>query len=216
MRCARRTASLLAGLTLVLAATACGSDDGDDTAADTTTTTVVAPTETTSDLVPADVASDQVTFHAVLGDGPCEDLEEDDSAAPDDATAGDAPSEDDASELLPSVDSFWCYRVSDLNRPAVGVEEAEVVESSGTWTVIVRFTEESAPAMNELLNACHEGTEDCPAGEGGFGYVAVAVRGTVISAPSVAAPDLASDRIVIASGDLTEDEAQQLATTLRG
>ena len=200
MRTSRRITALLAALILAVAAGGCGSDDGDDST-DATTTTIVAPTETTSALVPGDVSPDQVTFHAVLADGPCEDLEEDTALA-------------DTTELLPAVDGFWCYRVGDLDRPGNGVTEAEAVESSGTWTVIVRFSPEAAPAMNELLNACHEGTEACPAGEGGHGYVAVAVAGTVISAPSVAAPDLASDRLLIASGDLTQDEAQQLATAL--
>lgn len=207
-------------------AAGCGSDEGDDHTADTMSTTIVAPTETTSALVPDDVSSDQVTFHAVLGDGPCEDLESESApdptgppGTPGSAEIGDttesAP-EAGGDDLLPAVDGFWCYRVGDLSRDAVGVEEAEMVESSGTWTVIVRFSPDAAPSMNELFNACHEGTDACPAGEGGHGYVAVAVRGTVIAAPAVAAPDLASDRLVIASGDLTEDEAQQLATSLSG
>lgn len=211
MRAPRRTTALLVALTLVLGAAGCGSDDGDDST-ETTTTTIVAPTETTSALVPDDVTAGEVTFHAVLADGPCEDLEEADPPPPDDGEGGGgAPA-----ELLPAVDGFWCYRVGDLSRQAVGVTEADVVESSGTWTVTVRFAPEAVDSMNELFNACHEGTETCPAGEGEHGYVAVAVRGVVISAPAVSSPDLASNRVVIASGDLTEDEAGQLATALRG
>ena len=218
MRSPRRTTALLVALTLVVGAAGCGSDDDGDGSAETTTTTIVAPTETTSALVPDDVTAGEVTFHAVLSDGPCEDLEADATPADDAPTGGDTeePAGSASTDLLPAADGFWCYQVGDLSRQAVGVTEADVVESSGTWTVTVRFAPEAVDSMNELFNACHEGTETCPAGEGEHGYVAVAVRGVVISAPSVAAPDLASDRLVIASGDLTEAEAQQLATALAG
>lgn len=215
MRAHRTTVALLVTLTFALGAAACGSDDGTADRAEETTTTIVAPTETISDLVPEDVALSEVSFHGVLADGPCEDLEED--ATPADGSSTDVGTDaPEFADLLPAVDGFWCYRVSDLHRQAGGVEEAGVVESSGTWAVTVRFTPEAAAPMNELFNACFEGTDACPAGEGEHGYVAVAVQGTVISAPAVAAADLASDQVVIASGDLTEAEAQQLATALAG
>lgn len=201
MRAHRTTAALLFAVTFALGAVACGSDD-DGASTETTTTSIVPPTETTSALVPEGVAPSEVTFHAVLADGPCEDLETDSAS--------------DEDDLLPAADGFWCYRVGDLSRDAAGITEADVVESSGTWTVAVRFSPEAATPINELFNACFEGTDACPAGEGGNGYVAIAVQGTVISAPAVAAADLASDRLVIASGDLTEAEAQQLATALSG
>ena len=203
-------------LVLALVAAGCGSDESADDTADTTSTTIVAPTATTSALVPDDVAASEVTFHAILVDGPCEDLEDAGAAPSADTATDEEAAGTDSTDLLPAADGFWCCRVGDLSRVATGVEEADVVESSGTWTVTVRFTPEAATTMNELFNACFEGTDSCPAGEGEHGYVAVAVQGTVISAPSVAAADLASDRIVIASGDLTEAEALQLATSLSG
>ena len=218
---------------LVLGATACGSSGSDTTAlsgADSSTTsamptttsdlaattTLLLPktTVTSTDVTPpsttsagvADIDKQGFQFRPVLAVDGCVDIAEHQTDPGEDVLPED--------DLGMDADAI-CYLVGPAGADGNDIATAEATsDGSEQWLVSVTVAEPSRDRLNAMFNACNAGGPTCP-GPTGPGQVAIVVNGTVLSAPSVYAEDLANDSFTI-TGDFTKTEAEQLAQVLNG
>lgn len=201
---------------LALAVGACGDDDTDPAVADETTSSTSAPDTSSSDgtdsgdaepPVPADLEFRPVLQQLPPGGIPAED------GAPSDGCA--TPEEDwtaDGPVLAPQLEDgqeVGCFELGPVEADGDVVESAAAAQDGlEQWTISLVLTSDGIATFNETVGACFEGTSTCPTRQ-----LAIVVDRTVISAPSINAPEFERDQISI-SGGFTQAEAQALAAGL--
>jgi hypothetical protein len=228
MRATLRPAStLLVVVGLVLAAPACGSDD-DATPA----TTTAAPTTTEAPTTTVDRTEERAALFLapVLASGGCPAAPATTApatTAPADTTGGDTTPTSEAPTTTapattttlppggpyPTADGVFCYTVGERIGDGNDLTDATLSEAGGAFQVLARVKEESADDLNAGFNRCFTGDPSCPAGEGGYGGVAIIWDGTTLYAPAIQVENLADGPFPIAGG-LTEREARKLLTLI--
>ena len=108
--------------------------------------------------------------------------------------------------------------VSELGPAAVtgdAIEDATASEGPGEWSVDLLFRKgpSGIDLFNKLAAKCFAGEPECPAQQE-HGSLAVVLDGVVMSAPTINEASFERDQIVI-SGSFTENEAKDLALSLR-
>lgn len=231
----RPATNLLAVVGLVLAAPACGSDDDATPATTTAAPTTTEPTTTTVDRTEERAA---LFLAPVLGSGGCpeapattgppettapaETTGSSTSAAGETAPTTAAPTTTAPATTTttlppggpyPTADGVFCYTVGEPIGDGNDLTDATLSETDGEFQVLARVKEESADDLNAAFNRCFTGDPACPAGEGGYGAVAIVWEGTTLYAPSIQVEDLADGPFSIAGG-LTEREARKLLTLI--
>lgn len=211
----RRSSSLLACVALVLlAVVACGSSDdrggGNDKK---TTSTTGAPTSTTTPVPTAEQRLASLQFRPVRSSGPCPAGT---AAAEDDGSVASVPvttipSGSDAD--VPDRTGTLCYAVGPAGGDGTDLNAGRVEFVDGRWRMNVYPKALSIPDLEAMFDACFRGTSDCPAGEGGHGYVAIVWDGRLVSAESVSTAGMGSQRFQLAA-DFTDSQAEELATLL--
>lgn len=191
----RRALPILLVIGLTLTTVACGSDD-DDPAAETTTTAA----ETIPQSTEPDRTEDrkQLIIAPVLSSGGC-------------APEGAAP--DPVAGPFPTADGAFCYTVGAAAGDGNDLTDATLSEVNGEFQVFTRVKPDSIDELDALFNACFAGAPECPAGEGGRGYVAIVWEGVVLYAPAIQTEDLAAEGLSLAGG-LTERRARELITLI--
>lgn len=203
-----RRASALA--LLALAFSACGDDDtepvaaGDDARSSTTALETSSP-DTTDTAGAEPAAPADLEFRPVLqqlppggtGDG---------CSTPDEAWTADQP------VLAPHVESgqeVGCFELGPAGADGSVVESAAPAQDGlEQWTISLVLTSDGIATFNETAGACFEGAPTCPTRQ-----LAIVLDRTVISAPSINAPEFERDQISI-SGGFTQAEAEALADGL--
>ena len=129
-----------------------------------------------------------------------------------------APAEDtrDAEVELADRDGF-IYRLGPTLLTGTAIETATAgVNQEGLWTVNPVFKE--GPEGIDLFNAaaakCNAGEPECPRSGSNPGRLAIVLDSEVLSAPAINEPSFSRDQIQI-SGDFTEEQAKNLAVSLR-
>lgn len=231
----RPATTLLAAVGLVLAAPACGSDDdatpATTTAAPTTTeatTTTVDRTEERAALFLAPVlasggcpAAPSTTAPPPATSAPAETTGSTASAGGEAAPTSGAPTTTAPTTTTtlppggpyPTADGVFCYTVGEQIGDGNDLTDATLSETNGEFQVLARVKDESADDLNAAFNRCFTGDPSCPAGEGGYGAVAIVWDGTTLYAPAIQVEDLADGPFSIAGG-LTEHEARRLLTLI--
>lgn len=206
-----------AAVVMVAALAACGGDDDAPVIADSeTTSSTAAPGSSTSEapdpggngaVVPADLE-----FRPVVELLPPGGLPEDMGGSDDGCTTPDEAWAADRLVLAPQLENgeeAACLRLGPSDVGGDVVESAAAVEMHpGPWMISLVLTGEGIVGFNELAGACFAGAETCPTRQ-----LAIVVDRTVISAPSINAPEFDRDAIAI-SGRFTQAEAEALAARL--
>jgi preprotein translocase subunit SecD len=116
---------------------------------------------------------------------------------------------------LLSDDGTIIYTLGPVAMEGDALSKADAVLNNGEWQVVTAVKGSYRDKANEAFNACYEGGPTCPASGGANGAIAIVLDGTVLSAPSVQGPDLASGDSFQITGDFSESEAKDLALVLR-
>ena len=102
-----------------------------------------------------------------------------------------------------------CFELGPSGLGSDSVESAAAVEGgAGNWMISLVLTTDGISSFNALAGDCFEGAPICPTRQ-----LAIVVDNTVLSAPSINAPEFERDAISI-SGDFTQAEAEALAARL--
>ena len=115
--------------------------------------------------------------------------------------------------IYPTADGVFCYTIGEPAADGNDLNDATLSDVEGEFQVYTRVKEESVDKLNELFNSCFSGAPTCPPGEGGNGYVAIILEGTVLYAPAIQAEDIAADGFSVAGG-LTERRAREIITLI--
>lgn len=121
----------------------------------------------------------------------------------------------EGSIVVTSEDGLLAYVLGPVGFDGSALASAVAVEQE-TWVVEARVRDDRVDEANAAFNACYQGTPTCPAMSGdGRGAIAIVFDDAVISAPAVNGPDLGGDAFTI-SGDFTQADAEDLASSLFG
>lgn len=197
----RRVQVLGPVLALCLLVAGCGSDD--DSSSDSTTTTEQ-EVSTTAPTTEPDRTEERksLVLAPVMSSGGCP------------PELGDTSGEPvESGGTYPTTDGIFCYTVGEPAADGNDLNDATLSDVEGEFQVYTRVKEESIDKLNELFNACFSGAPTCPPGEGGNGYVAIILDGTVLYAPAIQAEDIAADGFSVAGG-LTERRARNIITLI--
>ena len=164
--------------------------------ASSTETTVAEPTEAeTGDAESGDAeSSDTESSEPVVGESPI----------------SDDPTDPNAYAQLPGADGF-VYLVGPAGATGDVFENDAVAEVvNGQWVVVVSLRDGAAgeDQWNALTTQCFNRAETCPTGQ-----IAIALDGTVISAPVVQEAVFTGGSVQI-TGDFTQQQAEDLAKVL--
>lgn len=191
---------------------ACGGDDTEpvDANAETTSSTAAtqpAPTSEPDTDTQEPVAPAELEFRPVL-----ELLPPGGVPGAADGCASEEDRAPDQPVLAPQVENgeeIACLRLGPTQVGGDVVESASAAEGGlGQWLVSLVLTSDGIGAFNELAGECFAGAPTCPTRQ-----LAIVVDGSVISAPSINAPEFEPDAISI-SGQFTRADAEDLAARL--
>lgn len=206
----RRTCALTVVLAVVVA---CGDDDTEPVSAGDETTPTSGATETSApdstDVAAAEPSAPaDLEFRPVLqqlppggtpdGEGGC--------ATPDGSWSADQPV---LAVQVEGGQEVGCYELGPAEVDGAVVESAAASEDGmGNWMISLVLTTDGIAAFNETARTCFDAAPTCPTRQ-----LAIVVDRTVISAPSINAPEFERDQISI-SGGFTQAEAEALAAGL--
>ncbi|MFZ4667700.1 MAG: protein translocase subunit SecD [Microthrixaceae bacterium] len=109
------------------------------------------------------------------------------------------------------------YRLGPTQLTGTAVETATAnIGENGQWTVnpVFKAGPDGIDLFNQIAAKCNAGDPVCPGAQGSPGRLAIVLDSQVLSAPSINESTFQRDQIQI-SGDFTEDEAKNLAVSLR-
>lgn len=197
-------------LVLAAASTVAGcSGDGNGSGSGSTTGSA-APTTTTKPTY-GDLRASDITLNPVLEIVAC------DGGGIPGATTETTGSPDDpasTSSTVASADGKLCYVLGPAGGDGADLRDAKAYADGVGIEVTAR--EDSVEALNRMLDACFEATDECPAASvDGRGYVAIVIDGRVASSPAVNAADLASSPFVL-TGDFDNNQAKAIAAAING